>query len=500
MLDILNLPLTELLKRFKKRELRCSEVVEATIRAIDDAELLNAFVAVDYEGALRMARESDERYMKGTARALEGVPYGVKDNFCTLALPTTASSNILKGFVAPYESTVTQRLSDNGAIAIGKLNMDEFAMGSSNETSAYGPVISPWRRSSQDRLNAEYLVPGGSSGGSAAAVAARLCFGALGSDTGGSIRQPAALTGLVGLKPTYGLCSRWGMIAYASSLDQPGPLTRTVHDSALMLQAIAGHDPRDSTSVLCDVPNYMEWCKASPKDLVVGIPKEYRLESITPEVIACWDQVIQKLKDYGVTLREVSLPHTHYALPVYYIISTVEASSNLSRYDGVRFGVRENAETVEEMYCLSRGRGFGEEVISRIIIGTYLLSKENKSGLYQKATILRSKIRQDFVKVFDQGVHAILCPTTIGTAFKLNKEMQSTIEMYQQDILTVPANIAGLPALSVPAGVSDQGLPIGVQLIGNVFQEGQLLTLAQLIEEQSEKITYPDAWWSKKTR
>jgi len=417
----------------------------------------------------------------------------VKDLFCTRGVHSQACSHILDGFEPTYESTVTQNLWDAGAIMLGKLNMDEFAMGSSNETSYYGPCISPWRRN--DGSNAK-LVPGGSSGGSAAAVAADLCLAATATDTGGSIRQPAAFTGTVGLKPTYGRCSRWGIIAFASSLDQAGPITKTVRDAAIMLRHMASHDPKDSTSVDAPVPDYEAEVGQSIKGLRVGVPKEYRVEGMAAEIEELWQKGIAWLKDAGATIHEVSLPHTKYALPAYYIVAPAEASSNLARYDGVRYGLRITGDDLIDTYERTRAEGFGKEVRRRVLIGTYVLSAGYYDAYYLKAQKVRALIKRDFDEAW-QKVDVLLTPTTPSPAFALGEKSGDPISMYLQDIFTVTVNMAGLPAISVPGGLSAQGTPLGLQLIGKPFDEGTLLRVAQVIEDAAGRFPVPDRWWVK---
>lgn len=468
------------------------ELARAHLEAIDAANgALNAFVKVTPDHALAMAKISDERLAKGEGGVLEGIPLGIKDLFCTKGVRTTACSHILGEFNPTYESTVTANLWAAGAVMLGKLSCDEFAMGSSTETSYFGPCINPWRRSGDDSP----LVPGGSSGGSSSAVAARLCPGATATDTGGSIRQPAALTGTVGLKPTYGRCSRWGIVAFASSLDQAGPITRSVRDAALMLSVMAGHDPKDTTSVDTPVPDYPSALKDDIKGLKIGIPAEYRVEGMGDEVEALWRQGIEWARQAGAEIREVSLPHTKYALPAYYIVAPAEASSNLARYDGVRYGVREAGEDITEMYEKTRAAGFGAEVKRRILIGTYVLSAGYYDAYYLKAQKVRSLIKQDFDRVFAE-VDVLLTPTTPSPAFALGEKSGDPIEMYLNDIFTVTANMAGLPAISVPAGLSDEGTPLGLHLIAKPFDEKTLLCAAHALEAAAGPQPAPENWWS----
>jgi aspartyl-tRNA(Asn)/glutamyl-tRNA(Gln) amidotransferase subunit A len=428
-----------------------------------------------------MAKESDARISKGEARHLDGVPIAVKDLFCTEGVETTAGSKILKGFVPPYESTVTANLWRAGACMLGKTNLDEFAMGSANVTSAYGHVESPWRRPGDNRP----LVPGGSSGGSAASVAARAALSAIGTDTGGSIRQPAGFCGIVGLKPTYGRCSRWGIVAFASSLDQAGPMTRDVRDAAIMLKAMAGHDPRDSTSADLKVPDFEQAVGQSVKGLKIGIPKEYRIDGMPKEIEALWQRGIDWLKSADATTVEISLPMTRYALATYYIIAPAEASSNLARYDGVRFGLRVPGESLDEMYENTRGAGFGAEVRRRILIGTYVLSAGYYDAYYLKAQKVRALIARDFEQAFKQ-CDAILTPTAPSAAFAIGEKMDDPISMYLNDVFTVPVNLAGLPGISVPAGLSGEGLPLGLQVIGRAFDEEMVLRVGSAIESAAK--------------
>ena len=453
------------------------ELAEAHVRAVEAARPLNAFISETPERAIAMASASDARIKSREAGLLEGIPLAIKDLFCTEGVLTTAASHILDRFTPPYESTVTAQLWRAGAVMLGKTNLDEFAMGSSNMTSFYGPVENPWRRRGDNRP----LVPGGSSGGSAAAVAARAALGAIGTDTGGSIRQPAAFSGIVGLKPTYGRCSRWGIVAFASSLDQAGPMTRSVRDAALMLRAMAGHDAKDSTSVDLPVPNYEAALGRSLKGLKVGIPKEYRVDGMPAEIDRLWQRGIAWLKDAGCTALEVSLPHTKYALPTYYIIAPAEASSNLARYDGVRYGLRVAGGDLSEMYENTRAAGFGREVRRRVMVGTYVLSAGYYDAYYLKAQRVRALILNDFTEAF-KTVNVILAPSTPSAAFAVGEKMDDPIAMYLNDVFTVPANLAGLPGVSVPAGLSEDGLPLGLQIIGRAFAEETVLNAASVLE------------------
>ena len=494
MSELTKLTLAEAREGLKSKSFTAKELTQAFIDAIEAGNpALNAYVATTADRALAQAAESDARIARGEARPLEGLPLGVKDLFCTRGVHSQACSHILDGFEPTYESTVTQNLWDAGAIMLGKLNMDEFAMGSSNETSYYGPCISPWRRN--DGSNAK-LVPGGSSGGSAAAVAADLCLAATATDTGGSIRQPAAFTGTVGLKPTYGRCSRWGIIAFASSLDQAGPITKTVRDAAIMLRHMASHDPKDSTSVDAPVPDYEAEVGQSIKGLRVGVPKEYRVEGMAAEIEELWQKGIAWLKDAGATIHEVSLPHTKYALPAYYIVAPAEASSNLARYDGVRYGLRITGDDLIDTYERTRAEGFGKEVRRRVLIGTYVLSAGYYDAYYLKAQKVRALIKRDFDEAW-QKVDVLLTPTTPSPAFALGEKSGDPISMYLQDIFTVTVNMAGLPAISVPGGLSAQGTPLGLQLIGKPFDEGTLLRVAQVIEDAAGRFPVPDRWWVK---
>jgi aspartyl-tRNA(Asn)/glutamyl-tRNA(Gln) amidotransferase subunit A len=473
-----SLTLAEARDALARGELSAKELAEAHIAAVEAARPLNAMITETPERAIDMAVSSDERRRAGEVGLLEGLPIAVKDLFCTEGVLTTAASHILHGFTPPYESTVTANLWRAGAVMLGKTNLDEFAMGSSNMTSYYGPVENPWRRRGDNRP----LVPGGSSGGSAALVAARAVAGATGTDTGGSIRQPASFTGIVGLKPTYGRCSRWGIIAFASSLDQAGPMTRTVRDAALMLRAMAGHDPKDSTSVPRPVPDYEAALTGDVRGLKVGIPKEYRVDGMPAEIEELWRQGVDWMKSAGAEPVEISLPHTKYALPAYYIIAPAEASSNLARYDGVRYGLRVEGEDLIDMYEKTRAEGFGAEVRRRVMIGTYVLSAGYYDAYYLKAQRVRSLIARDFKEAFET-VDVVLTPTAPSAAFAVGEKMDDPIAMYLNDVFTVPASLAGLPAISVPAGLSAEGLPLGLQLIGRPFDEETVLRAAGVLEE-----------------
>ncbi|MBI4723601.1 MAG: Asp-tRNA(Asn)/Glu-tRNA(Gln) amidotransferase subunit GatA [Rhodomicrobium sp.] len=477
------LTISEASEKLRSKEIKASELAEACLKAIEAGnKALNAFVVVTADKAMEAAKESDKRLgakSKSGIRALEGIPLGIKDLFCTKDVRTTAGSHILGNFEPAYESTVTQNLWDAGAVMLGKLNMDEFAMGSSNETSYFGPCINPWRAAKSTAK----LVPGGSSGGSAAAVAAGLCFGATASDTGGSIRQPAAFTGTVGIKPTYGRCSRWGMVAFASSLDQAGPIARSIRDAALLLQTMASHDPKDSTSAGLPVPDLEKALGQPVKGLKIGIPKEYRVDGMSAEIDALWQKGIEIFRQAGAKIVDVSLPHTKAALPAYYIVAPAEASSNLARYDGVRYGIRVNGRDITGMYEETRAEGFGAEVKRRILIGTYVLSAGYYDAYYLKAQKVRSLIKRDFDQAFED-VDVILTPATPTPAFPLgSKGGADPIAMYLNDIFTVTVNMAGLPGLSVPAGRSADGLPLGLQIIGKPFDEGLVLRAGQVIED-----------------
>ncbi len=466
------------------------ELTAAHVSAVEAARPLNAYILETPEKAIEMARASDARRAKGEAGALDGAPLGIKDLFCTEGVRSTAGSNILGNFVPTYESTVTANLWRDGAVMLGKLNLDEFAMGSSNETSAFGPVVNPWRA---EGGNAK-LTPGGSSGGSAAAVAAELCLGATATDTGGSIRQPASFTGTVGIKPTYGRCSRWGVVAFASSLDQAGPIAKTVEDAAILLRSMSGHDVKDSTSLDVEVPDFASFVGKSVKGLRIGIPKEYRVDGMPAEIEKLWEQGIAWLKEAGCEIVEVSLPHTKYALPAYYIVAPAEASSNLARYDGMRFGLREDGANLTETYEKTRAAGFGAEVKRRILIGTYVLSAGYYDAYYLKALKVRRRIADDFDQAF-QKVDALLTPTAPSAAFGLGENADDPVAMYLNDIFTVTVNLAGLPGMSIPAGVDAKGLPLGLQLIGKALDEGTLFSLGGAIEKAADFRAKPARWW-----
>jgi aspartyl-tRNA(Asn)/glutamyl-tRNA(Gln) amidotransferase subunit A len=484
--------LAEARDAIRAKKISSRELTGAFVTAIEKARPLNAFITEAGEAALASADAADKRIAAGTMGDLEGLPLAIKDLFCTKGVKTTAASKILGNFIPPYESTVTQNLWDAGAVMLGKTNLDEFAMGSSNETSAFGPVFNPWRANNS---NAN-LVPGGSSGGSSAAVAADLCLAATGTDTGGSIRQPAAITGRVGLKPTYGRCSRFGIVAFASSLDQAGPMTKTVRDAAIMLKTMASVDPKDSTSVDVPVPDYESLLAGGIKGLRVGIPKEYRVEGAAPEADALWDKGVEWMKAQGAEIVEVSLPHTKYALPTYYIVAPAECSSNLARYDGVKFGYRApDARDITDLYERSRGEGFGPEVQRRILIGTYVLSAGYYDAYYSRAQKLRTLIKRDFELAFEK-CDVLLTPATPGPAFAVGAKTTDPLEMYLQDVFTVTVNLAGLPGIAVPAGLTSTGLPMGLQLIGKAFDEATLLRAAFAVETAADFKHSPAKWWS----
>jgi aspartyl-tRNA(Asn)/glutamyl-tRNA(Gln) amidotransferase subunit A len=490
MTALTDLTLADALDGLRTRAFSARELTAAHIEAVERARALNAFVLETPDKALDMADASDARLGKGEGGALEGAPLGIKDLFCTRGVRSTAASRILDGFTPPYESTVTGHLWRDGAVMLGKLNMDEFAMGSSNETSAFGPVINPWRSGGSNRS----LSPGGSSGGSATAVAARLALGATATDTGGSIRQPASLTGTVGVKPTYGRCSRWGIVAFASSLDQAGPIARTVTDAAMLLKSMSGHDPKDSTSLPVEVPDFPKFVGRSVKGLRIGVPKEYRVEGMPREIEDLWSRGVDWLKEAGCEIVEVSLPHTRYALPAYYIIAPAEASSNLARYDGMRYGLRVEGPTLSDVYQLTRQAGFGDEVKRRVLIGAYVLSAGYYDAYYLKALKVRRRIADDFHQAFEQ-VDALLTPTAPSPAFGLGENTADPVAMYLNDIFTVTVNLAGLPAISVPGGLDAQGLPLGLQLIGRALDEGTLFSLSGALEKSAGFAAQPERWW-----
>ncbi|MEO1330421.1 MAG: Asp-tRNA(Asn)/Glu-tRNA(Gln) amidotransferase subunit GatA [Pseudomonadota bacterium] len=493
--ELTKLTIAEARDGFRAKRFSAREVTDACLEAIEAADRLNAVVHKTPEKARAMADAADARLSAGDAPAMCGIPLGIKDLFCTDGVESQAASNILARFKPAYESTVTRKLWEAGAVMLGKLNMDEFAMGSSNETSCYGPVVNPWKSNTG---NAD-LTPGGSSGGSASAVAADLCLAATGTDTGGSIRQPAAFTGIVGLKPTYGRCSRWGIVAFASSLDQAGPMTKTVRDAAIMLGAMAGEDPMDSTSAPIEVPDFEAACVGDVKGKVIGVPSEYRLDDAPAEIVEVWDKGVDWMKAAGAEIREISLPHTKYALPAYYIIAPAEASSNLARYDGVKYGLRAGlsaGDGVTEMYEKTRAEGFGAEVKRRVMIGAYVLSAGYYDAYYLRAQKVRTLIKRDFEQAFESGVDAILTPSTPSAAFGLgDPAMEDPVKMYLNDVFTVTVNLAGLPGISVPAGLDAGGLPLGLQLIGRPWGEAELLNAATALEQAAGFAAKPEKWW-----
>ncbi len=495
MMSLSSLTIAEARNRLRARATTSRALTQDCLAAIAAATGLNAFCRVTADAALAQADAADARLQSGDAPDLCGIPLGIKDLFCTQGVPAQAASGILKGFVPAYESTITARLWQRGAVMLGKLNMDEFAMGSSTETSVYGNAVSPWRAKGSTKA----LTPGGSSGGSAAAVAADLCLAALGTDTGGSIRQPAAFTGIVGIKPTYGRCSRWGIIAFASSLDQAGPMTKSVRDAAILLQAMAGHDPKDSTSADMTVPDFEAALTGDIRGKKIGIPREYRLDGMPDEIDALWARGAGMLRDAGAVTVDISLPHTKYALPVYYVIAPAEASSNLARYDGVRYGHRARlkaGEGITEMYERTRAEGFGAEVKRRIMIGSYVLSAGFYDAYYTKAMKVRTLIKQDFEKAYATGIDAILTPATPSSAFGLGDMADADpVAMYLNDVFTVTVNLAGLPGISVPAGLDSQGLPLGLQLIGRPWDEAGLLNTAYALEKACDFSAKAEKYW-----
>lgn len=486
MTNLTHMTIRAALDGLKKKEFTASELVDAHISASEAARHLNCYITETFDLARDAAKESDARYAKGEALPLDGIPIAMKDLFCTEGVQTTAASKILKGFIPPYESTVSGNMKRDGLISLGKANLDEFAMGSSNTTSAYGHVLNPWKREGDDRD----LVPGGSSGGSAAAVAARIAMGATGTDTGGSIRQPAAFCGITGIKPTYGRCSRFGIVAFASSLDQAGPFARTVEDCALLLESMAGYDPKDSTSVNLPVPRYADAIGGSVKGLKVGVPKEYRVEGTNPEILALWDKGAQMLKDAGAEIVEVSLPYTKYALQTYYVIAPAECSSNLARYDGVRFGQRAEGDNLIDTYEKTRAEGFGQEVKRRILIGTYVLSAGYYDAYYNQARRVRKLIWQDFMNAYQQ-CDVLLTPTAPTPAFAIGENQQDPVTMYLNDVFTIPASMAGVPGLSLPVGLSGDGLPLGLQLLGRPFEEETVFKVAHALEQAAHFTALP---------
>ncbi|WP_341211551.1 Asp-tRNA(Asn)/Glu-tRNA(Gln) amidotransferase subunit GatA [uncultured Limimaricola sp.] len=494
MTELTKLTIASARDALRKGEISSVELTTALNAAVDGSDKLNAYAHKTPEIAGAQAEAADARLKSGDAPDLCGIPLGIKDLFCTEGVASQAASRILEGFRPQYESTVTTQLFRDGAVMLGKLNMDEFAMGSSNETSAYGAAVNPWK--ADDGVE---LTPGGSSGGSAAAVAADLCLGATGTDTGGSIRQPAAFTGITGIKPTYGRCSRFGIIAFASSLDQAGPMTRDVRDAAIMLRAMSGHDPKDSTSADLLVPDFEAMLTGDIRGKVIGIPREYHVDGMPTEIETLWTRGTEMLRDAGALIRDISLPHTKYALPAYYVIAPAEASSNLARYDGVRFGHRAKlaqGDGITEMYEKTRAEGFGPEVQRRIMVGTYVLSAGFYDAYYNQARKVRALIKRDFDQVFAEGVDAILTPATPSSAFGLGAMKDADpVQMYLNDVFTVTVNLAGLPGISVPAGVDHKGLPLGLQLIGRPWEEGDLLNTAYALEQAAGFVSKPAKWW-----
>jgi len=493
MTDLSKLTIASARDSLRRGEVSSVELTNAYLGAIEGSKSLNAFVHNTPEIAKVQAEAADKRIKAGDAPDMCGIPLGIKDLFCTKGVPSQAASGILAGFKPEYESTVTTQLFDAGAVMLGKLNMDEFAMGSSNETSVYGDAVNPWK------VDDRNLTPGGSSGGSAAAVAAHLCLGATGTDTGGSIRQPAAFTGITGIKPTYGRVSRWGVVAFASSLDQAGPMTKDVRDAAIMLEAMCGYDAKDSTSANLEVPNFEAMLTGNIKGKVIGIPKEYHMDGMPAEIEKLWEDGTAMLKDAGAEIRDISLPHTKYALPAYYVIAPAEASSNLARYDGVRFGHRAKlaaGDGITEMYEKTRAEGFGSEVQRRVMVGTYVLSAGFYDAYYNRARKVRALIKRDFDQAFAAGVDAILTPATPSSAFGLGEMADvDPIKMYLNDVFTVTVNLAGLPGIAVPTGLDSKGLPLGLQLIGRPWEEGDLLNVAYCLEQAAGFVAKPQKWW-----
>lgn len=487
MTDLTKMTLKGALDGMSKGDFSSEELTRAHIDACMEGADLNAFITTTFESAMESAKASDARRAKGEVGKLEGAPLGVKDLFCTEGVKTTAGSKILGDFAPPYESSVTANMKADGMVMLGKLNLDEFAMGSSNETSAFGPVINPWRKD-------EDLVPGGSSGGSAAAVAADMCLGATATDTGGSIRQPASFTGTVGIKPTYGRCSRWGTVAFASSLDQAGPIAKTVKDAAILLESMSGYDSKDSTSLNVDVPKWSESCGKSVKGLRIGIPKEYAIDGMPADIQSLWDQGIEWMKDAGAEIVPITLPHTKYALPAYYVVAPAEASSNLARYDGMRYGARVDGADLNDTYDLTRTAGFGDEVRRRIMIGTYVLSAGYYDAYYLRAQKVRTRIVEDFENAW-QTCDAILTPTAPSAPFAVGRKVTDPVQMYLNDIFTVTTNLAGLPGISVPAGLDANGLPLGLQIIGKALDEATVFSAASALEKAAGFSAKPDKWW-----
>lgn len=494
MTDLTKMTLSEARDGLHNGDFTSAEITEAHLSAINDAKELNAYIEVTSDKAMDMAAKSDAMLKDGSAKAMTGIPIGIKDLYCTKGVHSQSASHILDGFKPEYESTVTANLWADGAVMLGKTNQDEFAMGSSNENSHYGPVKNPWRAEGETK---DY-VPGGSSGGSAAAVAANITIAATGTDTGGSIRQPASFAGLVGFKPTYGRCSRWGMIAFASSLDQAGPLTRSVRDAAIMMESMAGYDPKDSTSINVAVPNYEAALSGDIRGLKVGIPKEYRVDGMAQEIERLWSQGIEWLKSAGAEIVDISLPHTKYALPTYYIVAPAECSSNLARYDGVKYGLRVTGDnlSLDDMYKKTRAAGFGDEVKRRILIGTYVLSAGYYDAYYLKAQRVRTLIAGDFKAAYEK-CDVILTPTAPSAAFALGDKVSDPLAMYLNDVFTVPASLAGLPGISIPAGLSAEGLPLGLQLLGQAFGESELLNVASVLESAAGFSQKPTKWWGE---
>ncbi|MCK0142690.1 Asp-tRNA(Asn)/Glu-tRNA(Gln) amidotransferase subunit GatA [Aliiroseovarius sp. F20344] len=493
MTELNKLTIADARDALRKGDVTSTEITEACLTEIEGAGALGAFVHNTSDLAREQAKAADARIQAGDAPDMCGIPLGIKDLFCTKGVPSQAASKILDGFKPEYESTVSQNLLDAGTIMLGKLNMDEFAMGSSNETSVYGNAVNPWK------IDDRELTPGGSSGGSASAVAADLCLGATGTDTGGSIRQPAAFTGITGIKPTYGRCSRWGVVAFASSLDQAGPMTKSVRDAAIMLEAMCGHDAKDSTSADIPVPNFEAMLTGDIKGKKIGIPKEYHMDGMPDEIEKLWADGADMLRDAGAEMVDISLPHTKYALPAYYVIAPAEASSNLARYDGVKYGHRAKLEAgdgIDEMYAKTRAEGFGDEVQRRVMVGTYVLSAGFYDAYYNRARRVRALIKKDFDDVFAQGIDAILTPATPSAAFGLGEMANADpVKMYLNDVFTVTVNLAGLPGISIPAGLDAQGLPLGLQLIGRPWEEGDLLNIAHEVEARAGFVAKPSKWW-----
>lgn len=488
MSDLTKLTLAGALDGMASGEFSSVELTDAHIDACEAASGLNAFITPTFDLARDQAKASDARRASGTVGKLEGAPLGVKDLFCTEGVRTTAASKILGDFTPTYESTVSANMQADGMVMLGKLNLDQFAMGSANETSCFGPVINPWR-------NGEDLVPGGSSGGSAAAVAAGLCLGATATDTGGSIRQPAGFTGTVGIKPTYGRCSRYGIVAFASSLDQAGPIAKTVEDAAILLESMAGYDPKDSTSINADVPDWRACVGQSVKGLRVGVPREYTMDGIPKEIDEVWAQGVEWMRDAGAEIVDVSLPHTKYALPVYYVVAPAEASSNLARYDGMRYGLRVEGEDLADTYERTRMEGFGDEVRRRIMIGTYVLSAGYYDAYYLRAQKVRTKIADDFRQAWE-SCDVLLTPTAPSAAFPVGRKINDPIQMYLNDVFTVTANLAGLPGISVPAALDGNGLPLGLQVIGRALDESTVFKAAGALEKAAGFAAKPAKWWS----